>query len=148
MLENLVEVWFKITHDAEGFPKTRDWEGLQCLQMGNVYEVKSVPFYLKEVAYGDRVFVRKTEKGYLEFESVESRGGYSVFRLWLREEENPSEVVKELLALGLLVEREGRLIAVAVPPQKNLDHVVSYILAGKDSERWGAQDGFVVESGS
>ena len=76
-----------------------------------------------------------------------SRGGYSVFRLWVREHENPLEVVKELLALGVLVEREDRLIAVAVPPQKDLGQVVSYILTGKDSERWGAQDGFVVESG-
>jgi hypothetical protein len=147
--EDMVEVWFKIKKDFDGFPKTRDWEGLQCRQKGNIYEVRSVPFYLKEVAYGDRVFVRKNQKGYLEFESVESRGGYSVFRLWLlREEDNALQVVKELVDLGLLVERDGRLIAMSVPPTRNVDQIVSYILAGKASGRWGAQDGYLFESGN
>lgn len=147
MSEDLVEVWFKIKKDADGFPETRDWELLRCVQVGNVCEVKSVPFYLKEVAYGDHVLVRKSKEGPSEFESVDSRGGYSVFRLLLRKtEENSLEVVKELVDLGLLVEWNGRLIAIAVPPAKNLDQIVSYLLAGKASGRWGVQDGFVFES--
>jgi uncharacterized protein DUF4265 len=146
MPEDQSEVWFRISKDAEGFPETRDWETLRCARNGNVYEVRSIPFYLKEVAYGDRVFVTRSEEGHLEFKSLEGRGGYSVFRLWLlRADENTLRVVKELVDLGLLVEWEGRLIAVAVPPTSDLDRAVSYIQAGKDSGRWGAQDGYVTE---
>ncbi|HKS96898.1 MAG TPA: DUF4265 domain-containing protein [Terriglobia bacterium] len=147
MPENLIEVWFRVHKDADRFPEHRDWEGLKCSpQGGNVYEVRSVPFYLKEVAYGDRIVADKNEKGWLEFKSIASRGGYSVFRLWLRrEDESPLVVVKELVDLGFLVEFERRLIAFAVPPEKNLDEVDSYICGGVECDRWGEQDGFVFE---
>ena len=146
MSEELVKVRFKIKKDADGFPETRDWEDLNCVQNGSVCEVRSIPFYLRDVAYGDKVRVRNEEDGNLEVDSFQSRGGYSVFRLWLRDEkENRLKVVKELVDLGLLVEWDGRLIALAVPPTRNLDEVISYIMAGKASGRWGAQDGFVFE---
>ena len=138
-----VEVWFKIKKDAEGFPKTRDWELLKCIKLGNVYEVASVPLYLRDIAYGDRVSVIKTKEGRLEFQAVERRGGYSVFQLWLRRgQKDVLPTLKELVDLGLLVEWEGRLLAIAVPPEKDLDQIVSYIRAGKKSGRWGVQDGF------
>jgi hypothetical protein len=146
MSENLVEVRFKIKKDAEGFPRTRDWEELKCLQEGNTYEIRNVPFYLRDVAYGDHVFVVREPKGYLKFRSVERRGGYSVFQLWLQKKAgNPLYVVKELVDLGLLVEFEGRLIALAVPPERNAEDIYSYIKAGKKSRRWGFQSGFQYE---
>src|SRR5258706_182336 len=103
MDENRVEVWFRIMKDADGFPDHRDWELLKCVEKGNVYEVRSVPFYLNNVAYGDRVFVSMSSEGRLEFQAIESRGGYSVFRLWLGSGgEHVIPVLKELVELGLL----------------------------------------------
>lgn len=143
MVDKLVKVRFRIKKDADGFPKTRDWEELNCLRKMNSYQVRNVPFYLSDVAFGDEVSVRTSVNGYLEFQSVERRGGYSVFRLLLREKEgNPLYVVRELVDLGLQVEFEARLIAIAAPPAIDADDIYSYIKAGKKSRRWGFQSGY------
>ncbi len=139
------EIWFRIKKDRDGFPRTRDWEGLRCVKKGSGFQVESIPFYLNNVAFGDIVGAKVSGKGYWEFDSVIERSGYSVFRLLLRTDESPTMVVDELLRRGFLVERDDKLIALAVSPSSDLEAAVSYILAGKEQGRWGAQDGFVYE---
>jgi hypothetical protein len=143
----VVEVIFKIEKDAEGFPKSRDEEALLCEPLSadcSKCRIASVPFYLNSVAYGDEIATAVDEAGNLIFDRVISRSGYSVFRIWLNETEEPERVVKELLPKEVLLEREGRLVAIAVS-QGAVDQIVDFLLDGKAKGRWGAQDGYVNE---
>lgn len=142
----VVEVRFEIEKDAEGYPTSRDAEALlckpldpECLQC----VVASVPFYLRNVAYGDTIRTQEDQSGRLRFKSVVARGGYSVYRMLLHDPTKKAEAVGKLLDLGVLLEQDGDLIAIAVPPIADTDSIVEYILAGKRAGFWGAQDGFL-----
>ena|ERR1017187_1251596 len=53
--EGLVEVWFRIEKDGDGYPKTRSWEGMLSHRTKEGFVLESVPFYLKNVSRGDTV---------------------------------------------------------------------------------------------
>lgn len=99
------EVWFAIEKDADGYPTTRDWEGLRAVKRGRHYEIRSAPFYAKGIAYGDVVKAENSAEGFLKFQEVIQRGGFSIFRLYLR-----------------------KLIAMAVPPSVNLEKMTRHLL--------------------
>lgn len=146
----VVEVRFEIEKDAEGYPKSRDAEALlckpldpECLQC----VVASVPFYLRNVAYGDTVSTEENQTGCLQFKEVVARGGYSIYRILLHDATKKDELISKLLDLDALLEQDGDLIAIAVPPTANPDAIVDCILKGKRAGFWGAQDGYVVEEG-
>jgi len=142
----VVEVRFEIEKDAHGFPQYRDAEALLCKPLDaecTVCEVASVPFYLKNVAYGDTIRAIEGSVNLLEFGGVMSRGGYSVYRILLHDWSIKKQTIKDLLALGAVVEHEGRLIAIAVSEVNGAGAVLEYILEGKRQDRWGAQDGYI-----
>jgi hypothetical protein len=145
-----VEVWFQIEKDADGYPASRDSEGLLCLPLDaecTQCRIRSVPFYLKNVAYGDVVKTRENPSGYLEFAEVVKRGGSSVYRLLLHEsaKARKDEYIKALLDFDVLLEHDGDLIAIAAPPDADSDALVEYILQGKATDAWGAQDGYIFD---
>jgi Domain of unknown function (DUF4265) len=147
----VVEVWFEIEKDSEGYPKSRDFEGLLCKPVDaecSVCIVKSVPFYLRNVAYGDTIRTEDGPDRCLEFHSVMERGGYSVYRVLLHDPARREELVSQLQNFGAVVEQEGNLIALAASSKEKLDQIVDYILEGKAKDWWGAQDGFVFEDTS
>jgi hypothetical protein len=142
----IVEVWFPIQKDSDGYPKSRDSEGLRCEisdERNELAEVQSVPFYLKEVAYGDIVRIKRNPAGYREFDGVERRSGCSVYRLLVHDATRLDEVQEKLLDFGVFLERDGSLIAIAVPPDVHSDALVAYIIEGKRSGLWGSQDGYI-----
>ncbi len=144
----VVEVRFDIEKDAEGYPPSRDAEVLLCKPLNpecSVCAVASIPFYLRNVAYGDTISTRDNPLGYLEFKEVVQRSGYSVYRILLHDSTKKDELIHRLLDLDVLLGQDGNLIAIAVPPSADTDAIVDYILDGKRSGFWGAQDGFVFE---
>lgn len=138
-----IEVWFPIEKDADGYPQSRDWEGLLCVRTGKEYKVQSVPFYLKNVAYGDTVTAQLSSEGYLRFSGVVRRGGFSIYRLLVRNEVNVDEIIDALVEMDALVERDGNQLAIAAPPGEKQDKIVDFILEGRRTDRWGAQDGYI-----
>ncbi|HMK23535.1 MAG TPA: DUF4265 domain-containing protein [Terriglobales bacterium] len=145
----VVEVKFDIEKDSEGFPKSRDAEALLCKPLDAECSrcvVASVPFYLRNVAYGDTISTKRNSSDDLEFKDVIDRGGYRVYRVLLHDPTKRSELVGRLLDLDALLEQDGNLIAVAIPPNADLDAIVDCILQGKREGFWGAQDGYVFES--
>ena len=144
----IVEVWFPIEKDSDGYPKSRDSEGLRCEisdEQSESAEVRSVPFYLKQVAYGDTIKIKRNPTGYREFDRVEHHSGCSVYRLLLHDASRRDEVLDRLLNFGVFLERDGGLIAIAAPLDVDSDALVNYILEGKRSGLWGAQDGYIAE---
>jgi len=143
----VVEVRFEIEKDAEGYPKSRNAEALLCKPLNpdcSLCVVASVPFYLKNVAYGDTITTRDKPSG-LEFGEVVKRSGYSVYRVLLHQTDKKEELTNKLLDLDVLLEQDGNLIAIAIPPAADSDTVVDYVLEGKRKGFWGAQDGYVFE---
>lgn len=147
--ETLVtEVTFPIEKDAEGYPKSRDFEALLCEPLDaecSVCAVKSVPFYVRSVAYGDTVSTEEDADGNLHFKDIIKRSGYSVYRILLHAPSKKEELITKLLDSGALVEQDKNLIAFAIPPTANSGVLIEYILAGKRGGLWGAQDGYVAD---
>lgn len=84
----VVEVNFPIEKDAEGYPKSRDAEALLCKPSTpecSICDVVSVPFYLRNVAYGDSVSTTEDPEGNLHFKNILKRSGYSVYRVFLHD---------------------------------------------------------------
>ncbi len=145
----VVEVTFQIERDAKGYPKSRDSEALLCKPLNAECTrcvIASVPFYLRNVAYGDTISTEQDPSGSLHFKEIVKRGGYSVYRILLHDIAKRDQVIAELLDFDVVLERDGNLIAFAVPPTANSDAIVDYVLAGKQKCFWGAQDGYVFES--
>ncbi len=144
----VVEVTFEIEKDAEGFPKSRDFEALLCEPLNpdcSLCKVASVPFYLRNVAYGDTISANDDPSRGLRFSKVLSRGGYSVYRILLHNAKKRDDLIDKLFEFNGIVEQEGNLIAFALPHTANFDKIVGYILKGKQKGYWGAQDGFIFE---
>lgn len=140
----LVEVWFKIEKDADGYPETKTWEGLLARPEGTHFRLVSVPFYLKNVSRGDLVAALKRE--FLEFSEVISRGGHNTYRLLLKQLQpgEPSRIINELVERGLAIEEEhGFFLAVDVPPSVDQVAVDSYLVEATQAGRWEMQDGFL-----
>lgn len=145
----VVEVRFEIEKDAEGYPRSRDSEALLCKPIDAECKscvIASVPFYLRNVAYADTIKTREDPPGFLKFGEVAKRGGYSVYRILLHDQGKKDELISRLLDFDVLVEQDGNLIAIAVPPNSDSDAIVDYILGGKQRGFWGAQDGYIFET--
>lgn len=102
----LVEVWFKIEKDADGFPEAKSWEGMLALPESGHFRLISFPFYLKNVSSGDLVAASSGE--FLEFSEVLSRGGHNTHRLLIKQlrPDDPSSTIGELVKRGLAAEEE------------------------------------------
>ena len=137
-----VEIWFPIEKDKDGYPKTRDWEGLWCEPLDCGFKVKNVPFYLRNVAPEDVILAQRTGEGYLRYESVIQRGKCSVYRLLIYKQQDVKETVSRLQRMGALVDVDDKLVAVGVGPGA-LEDIVRFIISGKESGKWGAEDGYV-----
>ena len=144
----IVEVWFPIEKDEDGYPKSRDSEGLRC-EVDNDHsetaEIMSVLFYLKNVAYGDTIRIKRNAAGYREFNGVLQRSGCSVYRLLLHDASHLAKVQQRLLDFNVFLERDDALIAIAAPTDVDSDALVDYILEGKRSGLWGSQDGYIAD---
>jgi len=107
--------------------------------------VASVPFYLRNVAYGDTIRTQDNPSGYLEFSKLVKRGGFSIYRILLHDSSQKDKLITKLLEFDVLLEQDGDLVAIAVPPTADTDGIVDYLLDGKSKGLWGAQDGYLFE---
>jgi len=142
----VVEVLFEIEKDAEGYPRSRDSEALLCKPLDLHCKrcvVASVPLYLRNVAYGDTITTLENPTGCLQFREVVKRGGYSVYRILLHDSTKKEDLIRKLLDFDVLLEQDGSLIGIAVPPTADADAIVDYLLTGKRKGFWGTQDGHV-----
>jgi hypothetical protein len=141
----LIEVWFPIEKDADGYPESKSWEGMLSRATSRGFVLESIPFYLKNVSKGDLVAAQ--EGDFLRFSHVVERGGHNTYRLLMDEASEP-EVERartELELRGLSVERNeaGILLAVDVPPSVAQQDIDAYLIANKAAGRWQMQDGYL-----
>jgi hypothetical protein len=144
---DLPEIYFRLEKDEDNYPP-RAWEALRAEQLAdpNLYRIKSVPFYAKQVAYDDEVQTTTSPEGFFPvFEQVTKRSGFSTVRLWLHENEDRSAIVNFFAARGCLLEFElnNRLVALAIP-ERGFESLSEYICEQKDLGRWDAEDGHLI----
>jgi len=143
---HVVEVWFHIEKDEDGYPESKDWEALlcSCLVSSDQFQVKSIPFYVKGIAVADTVSATEAEEGYYKFDRIVSRGGHATYRLFV--EKSAESVEQELEGLGCDVEKtaKGKLLAVDVPTDRK-DQVRDYLFEGRRLGRWEIQEASNIE---
>ena len=90
----------------QGYPKPRDAEALLCKPLDpecSQCVVASVPFYLRNVAYGDTISTEENPPNCLRFKSVVARGGYGVYRILLHDATKKDELIRKLLDPDVLL---------------------------------------------
>lgn len=144
-----VEVWFKVKKDERGYPKSVDWEGLWAEPDGKeAFRIRSVPFFVRDVSFGDSVHTKKTRSATYEFSKVVARSGHSTYRILLSDGygRNLDRVVRKLSSLGARVEVDlGCLLAIDAPPAKR-EKIWKYIKGGYEKKYWDEDDGFLAGS--
>jgi hypothetical protein len=145
--KDLPNVYAYREKDEDDFPP-KEWEQLKArpTRVEGVYELESIPFFARDLAIGDEV---KTEAIPGDFSpvvrTIHKRSGFSTVRIVISENEDREALIKYLTGLGCRLEfcreYEG-LVAIAIPA-KTFEQVYDYLRAGRDSERWGAEDGFI-----
>ena len=147
----LVEIWFEIEKDVDGYPASKTSEQLLARPTEKVdeFRIESVPFFLKNVSLGDVVRAKNTELeegSIFRFDSVVARGGHNTYRLLLttKRPDDPDFTVNELIKRGLAVEEEnGNFLAVDVPPSVDQQAIDEYLVAQTNLGRWELQDGYL-----
>jgi hypothetical protein len=142
MKEEPVEIWFRISKDADGYP-SQEWEQLYAWPTTEGYQLDNVPFFARGIAVGDVVIASKTEEGWLGFDRVAKRSGHSTFRIWLSEGVGLSatRVLEDLRGLGCRAEITlERLIAIDVSLDRETQ-VWDFLAAGRERGDWEIQVG-------
>src|SRR5436305_2796869 len=117
--------------DAQEYTRSRDAEALLCKPLDTDCSrcvIKSVPFYLRNIAYGDIISTKNSPSGGLQFDDVLKRGGYSVYRVLLHDPAKKEELINKLLSFDALLEQDKNLVALALPPTADSSAIIQYLL--------------------
>jgi hypothetical protein len=141
--EGLIEVWFPIEKDADGYPETRSWERMLSRNSTEGFILESVPFYLKNVSRGDTVAA--VEDDFLRFSQVIARGCHNTYRLLMADvpDSDIRRAIADLETLGLERSENKIRLAVDVPPSTNQQKIDDYLVKHQELGRWQMQDGFL-----
>lgn len=121
---NHVKVLFEI-EDEDG---SVEIESVWAVPVQNGYQIDNIPFYAKEVAYGDIVSAKPDEDGMLRFTALVTASGHSTIRLWFANEMDVTPVRDALRGMGCPSELDlSRLVAVDIPPSIPYESVHTYL---------------------
>lgn len=111
-----VKIRFPLEIDDEGYPPVAE-ESLWAEPCeGGLFRVLNIPFYARDLAWGDTVRADETEEGLVFAERV-TPSGHATIRV-IGMEEGFEEVLKGILAAGNLDwESMGRLYAIDCPEE-------------------------------
>src|SRR5215471_1960284 len=111
---------------------------------GDRYELRNVPFFAKELSFGDVVAARHLG-GRLVINGILRRNGHSTYRLILSDSFDELSFQKWFLpfaAQGCTFERaDDRLIAIDVPPGSDVVRVYAELEKGEKLGRWDFEEG-------
>ncbi len=123
-----VQIWFHLNPDEDGYPpQTEEPVWAEASSAG--YILHGVPFYAREANVGD--LVEAVERGErLWYVRTRHSAHNSLIRVLLSPGTQAEPVVDRLRALGCVLQRSGKgaLLAVAVPPRKNVLRTVQTYL--------------------
>jgi len=117
---------------------------------GDQYELGNVPWFARNVAFGDRVRAELDDDGVLvATERVGWSGRYTIRVIPLGDEpaqDLVGRVIREFAALGASCESalpSFRLVALDIPWDADLSRIKGLLMAGETDGRWGYEEGCV-----
>lgn len=146
---NLPNVYAYRKKDEDDYPPT-EWEQLKAkpTDIEGIYQLKNIPFFARGLASDDEVVTQIVAEGFSPvIKSIYKRSGFSTVRILITDEEDRQALINHFTKYGCRLEfcREFKgHVAIAIP-KDSFDEVYGYILKGKESGRWGAEDGFIAE---
>ena len=115
---------------------------------GDQYELDNVPWFVRGVAFGDRVRAEQDSDGVLAVTEVVEWSGRYTIRVAPLGEGSPEELIREVIAaftnLGVECEnaRPGwSLVALDVPWDADIPMIKSILREGEKQGRWGFEEG-------
>lgn len=116
-------------------------ESVWASKSGDYYRIENIPFFAKNVAFGDIVSV-EDEDGALYFDSLIEASGHSVVRIIMFHENDFSDVTKSIEAMGCSWEGSHikTLISVDIPPEISYDKVKAYLEKSRAEGRFDYQE--------
>lgn len=142
--QDFVKILFELEPDAwHGSPT----ETLRAEPVGaRRFKLHNVPFYAREVSFGDVVFGEPEERsGVFVFRGVSIRSGHSTYRIITAATAEAREIQKYWQALeriGCTYEQgDGRLRAVDVPPGADIYEAYRLLDAGEQAGIWDFEEG-------
>lgn len=116
-------------------------ESVWATQNGEHYRIDNIPFFAKNIAYGDIVSVEEDD-GELYFDGLITPSGHSVVRLVITDEQEVDKVGQELIALGC--DWEGshikNLISVDIPKEIDYNKIKQFLDKGRQQDKWDYQE--------
>lgn len=137
-MSDRAKIRFSFT-DSSGNTET---ETMWAVKREDGYELDNVPFYVKELAFGDVVAVNKGADGVLWHSGLVRAGGHSTVRLWFASESDVPHVRDELKRMGCSSELSDlpRLVAVDIPPSIPYGSVKAYLDHGEAAGKFEYQE--------
>ena len=145
----MLRIAFELPRD----PDDPDWppssaETMWASRVGaDVAIIMNVPFYVRELSYGDTVVYRvgATASVY-EFERILKRGGHSTYRILFTGAKGQEAFAQWWLLLeeiGCTYERaDDDLVAIDVPPGVDVAAVYRILEEGERQDVWGFEEGY------
>jgi hypothetical protein len=139
---------FKLQPDADGYPPVAV-ESLWANPVGSLFEIDSIPFFVRDATVGDLVRALPDSTGALWFESVEHRSPRSLVRVVLNKPDCEPLVVEKLSALGCGIEgmKAYKLLAVDIPADVELADVQNYLRAEASAGHLDYEEALLRHSG-
>ena len=133
----------KVTGDAKVILVYKDFDGniqiesVWAEKMDEYYRIVNIPFFAKNIAYGDIIKVEE-EDGELYFEELIMPSGHSTIQMIIYNVDSVEEIGDQLVLLGC--DWEGShlpgYISVDVPNSIPYASIKEYLDSGLLSERW------------
>lgn len=112
-------------------------ESVWATKIGDNYRIDNIPFFAKNIAYGDIIKV-ENDDGSLYFERLLIPSGNSVIQMVIFDEQEVNIIGNELVNLGC--DWEGshikNYIAIHIPKEVSYDIVKLYLEEGTKNKRW------------
>jgi hypothetical protein len=116
-------------------------ESVWASKLGDYYRIENIPFFAKNIAFGDIVSV-EDDNGALYFDSLIEASGHSVVRIIMFDENDFSDVTKSIEAMGCSWEGSHikTLISVDIPPEISYNKVKAYLETDRSKGRFDYQE--------
>ncbi|GLW10310.1 hypothetical protein Misp01_54380 [Microtetraspora sp. NBRC 13810] len=147
-LDNHVKVIFPLERDEDDWPPAGEesiWA--EVTDEPEVVRLANTPFFVRGVAWGDRVHVRRdANDGSWQYEALVQESGHSTVRIVLSDEGYVSKIHAKLAELGCEwtgIRAFPNLIAVDVPPGLPYGPLRAWLDEGEKADRLGFEEGCI-----
>jgi hypothetical protein len=131
---------FTLTRDDNGYPPV-SFESIWVTPQEAGYMVDNIPFFVKDVTFGDIIEATENEE-YLTYVKTLEESGNSLIRVVYYEGTDHEQVRSMLAQLGCSTELDSdhQLIAINIPAQASLEAVQKFLHDGFEKDEWDYEE--------